>query len=234
MVLGETEIIGQVKDAYLSAHKNQQTGKVLNTLFQRSLKVAKNLRTQTDIGAGRVSVASISVDLAEKIFGTLKNARVMVIGTGEMASQVTKAMVSKGAYPLIVSSHRFDRAEAMVEEWGGEAMRYKDYEKQMAGTDILIASTLAPLVLIYEKQVRAWMKMRHEKPLFLIDIAVPRNIEASVEKIDNVYLYNVDDLQGIAGQNMAARESQLEECFGLVKHQTQYFMDWLLKEFAPR
>ncbi len=233
MVLGETEIIGQVKDAYLSAHRNQQTGKVLNALFQRSFRVAKNLRTQTDIGVGRVSVASVAVELAQKIFEDLSRVRFMVIGTGEMSTQVTKALLTKGASANIVSSRHFDRAQTLALELGGEAVSYDAYEEKIKDVDILIASTLAPRVLIHREQVKGWMKIRHEKPLFLIDIAVPRNIEASVEKLDNVYLYNIDDLQGIATKNRVFRESQLEECFGLIRSQTQYFMDWLIKEFGP-
>jgi glutamyl-tRNA reductase len=230
MVLGETEIIGQVKDAYLSAHQCRQTGKVLNTLFQRSFRVAKNLRTQTEIGMGRVSVASVAVDLAEKIFENLKGVRVMVIGTGRMSAQVAKAMALHGARLLVVSSRHYDRAEHLVSELGGEAVHFDEYENRMRETDVVIASTLAPRALIRASQVRSWMKTRHEKPLFLIDIAVPRNIEPEIEKLDNVYLYNVDDLQGIADQNIAFRENQLAECLRIVKNQTQHFMDWLLKE----
>ncbi len=231
MVLGETEITGQVKDAYLTAHRNQQTGKVLNALFQRSLKVAKNLRTNTEIGTGKVSVASIAVDLAEKIFENLKNARVMVLGTGQMAALVAKAMVSKGARPMIISSRHSDRAMELAQELGGEAVGYESYEKRIKEADIFIASTLAPQVLIDQSQVRSWMKARRERPLFLIDIAVPRNIEASAAKLDNVYLYNIDDLQAIADKNLALREKELHVCSRLVKNQTQYFMDWVLKEF---
>ncbi|OGW82506.1 MAG: glutamyl-tRNA reductase [Omnitrophica bacterium RIFCSPHIGHO2_02_FULL_51_18] len=230
MVLGETEILGQVKDAYLEAHKIRQTGKVLNTLFQRSLKVAKNLRTHTDIGAGKVSVASVAVELAEKIFENLRNARVMIIGTGEMAGQVGKAMVSKGAKSMIVSHRHLDRAEGLAQALGGEALSYEAYEGRIKETDILITSTLAPFVLIQERQARAWMRARHEKPLFIIDIAVPRNVDAAIEKLDNVYLYNVDDLKNIADQNLALRKSQLEECFRLIHAQTQHFMGWLSKE----
>lgn len=230
MVLGETEIIGQVKDAYLEALNIRQTGKVLNTLFQRSLKVAKNLRTHTDIGAGKVSVASVAVDLAEKIFEDLKNTRVMVIGTGEMAGQVTKAMASKGAAPTIVSHRHLDRAEELAEKIGGQAISYENYEGHIKDTDILITSTLAPCVLIQKKQVSAWMRARHERPLFIIDIAVPRNVDASIEKLDNVYLYNVDDLKNIADQNLAIRKGQLEGCFRQVRSQTQYFMGWMSKE----
>lgn len=231
MVIGETEITGQVKDAYLEAHKNQQTGKVLNALFQRSLRVAKTLRSQTEIGARKVSVASIAVDLAEKIFGNLKGVRVMVIGTGEVSTLVTKTMTAKGALPLIVSSRHYERAAELASRINGEAIPYDEYESRIEGVDILIASTLAARVLIHEPQVRGWMRRRHERPLFMIDLAVPRNIETAVEKLDNVYLYNIDDLSEIAEKNRAFRKSQLEDCFRLVKTQTRYFMDWFLKEF---
>ena len=227
MVIGETEIIGQVKDAYLSAHQSKHTGKILNTLFQRSFKVAKNLRTHTEIGAGKVSVASVAVDLAEKIFGELKNIEAMVLGTGDMAAQVAKAMISRGAESMIISSHHLDRAKVLAEELGAKAIAFDSYEEKIKGTDVLIASTTAPHVLVQEKQVRAWMKLRHQRPLFLIDIAVPRNIEAAIERIDNVYLYNIDDLRTIADQNRVSRENELEKCLELVRHQTQHFMDWL-------
>lgn len=233
MVVGETEIIGQVKDAYLSAHKNHQTGKVLNNLFQRSLKVAKNLRTHTEIGVGRVSVASVAVDLAEKIFENLDGAKVLVIGTGEMSTQVTKAMISKGSKAMIVSSRHHERALELAAELGGEAVSYDGYEERIADADILIASTLAPKVLIHPDQVKSWMRLRHEKPLFLIDIAVPRNIDEAVQKIDNVYLYNIDDLKDIADKNLALRESQARVCSDLIHTQTGYFMEWLKKEFGP-
>ena len=232
MVLGETEIIGQVKSAYFVAQQERQTGKVLNNLFQRSFKVAKNLRANTDIGVGHVSIASVAVDLAEKIFDDLKNMRVMVLGTGEVSTQVTKAMISKGAFPMIISSGHHERAAEMAKELGGEAVTYKAYDERVKEADVLIASTMASHVLITEQQVRQWVKARHGRPLFLIDIAVPRNIEAAIEKLDNVYLYNIDDLQDITHKNMASRESQVEACSGLIRGQTRHFMDWLFKEFG--
>ena len=232
MVLGETEIIGQVKDAYQIAHQAGQTGKVLNALFQRSLKVAKNLRSSTELGTGHVSVASVAVDLAQKIFGNIKKTRVFVLGTGEMAGQVTKALVSRGAFPLIVSSRHHDRAVEMAKVLGGDALRYETYEKHIQEADILIASTHAGRFLIQAPQVKNWMKERHEKPLFMVDIAVPRNIDPTAEKLDNVYLYNIDDLKGITEKNKVFRETQAERCEGLVKGQTERFMGWLLKEFG--
>ena len=232
MVLGETEIIGQVKDAYQAALNTRHTGKTLNNLFQRSLKVAKSVRTQTEIGVGRVSVASVAVDLAGKIFETLADVRVMVIGTGEMSTQVTKAMISRGACSRIVSSRHYERAEALALELGGQAVHYDDYEFKIPETDILITATECPTLLVWEKQVRAWMKARHQRPLFLVDIAVPRNIETTVEKLDNVYLYNIDDLRGIAEKNLGHRQSQLDECVRLIGDQTGHFMDWLSREFG--
>ncbi len=232
MVVGETEIIGQVKDAYQLAHQAGQTGKVLNTLFQRSLKVAKNLRATTELGSGHVSVASVAVDLAQKIFGDIKQTRVFVLGTGQMASQVTKALVSRGAFPLIVSSRHHDRALELAKNLGGDALRYETYERHIQEADILIASTHAGRFLIEASQVKTWMKQRREKPFFLIDIAVPRNIDPACEKLDSVYLYNVDDLKNIADKNKAMRQSQAQECEGLVLGQTQRFMDWLFKEFG--
>ena len=233
MILGETEIIGQVKDAYRMAHQAGQTGKVLNTLFQRSLKVAKNLRSSTEIGTGHISVASVAVDLAQKICGDLKKARAFVLGTGEMAEQVTKALVSRGAFPFIVSSRHHDRAVELAKNLGGDALRYETYEKHIREADILLASTHAGRFLITSSQVKAWMRERHEKPLFMVDIAVPRNIDPSAQKLDNVYLYNIDDLKRVSDKNRAFRETQAEECAGLVKGQTQRFMGWLFKEFGP-
>lgn len=232
MVVGETEITGQVKDAYLEAHRVNQTGKILNTLFQRSLKVAKNLRTRTEIGTRRVSVSSVAVELAEKIHDKLAGKTVLVLGTGEMAEGVTRAMTGRGAVPAVVSDRHQDRAEDLAHRFGGQALTYDDIEPRMAEIDIVIASTRCPVPIIVEAQVRRWMKVRHGKPLFLIDIAMPRNIEAAVHSLDNVYLYNLDDLQGIAGANLAFRKSQAEECRLIVREQTDYFMGWLTKEFG--
>ena len=231
MVVGETEIIGQVKEAYAAAHKLGQTGKVLNTLFQRSFKVAKLLRSDTQIGNGNVGVASIAVNLAEKIFGSLDKTRAMVIGTGGIATQITQAMSGRGAIPMIVSHRHAERAEDLAKRFGGAAVNFEHYEAFIKDTDILIAATGAPLLIIHEKEVRAWMKTRHERPLFLIDISVPRNIEPAVEKLDNVYLYNIDDLEAIAAENRVLRDSQLDQCTRLIGNQTGHFMSWFSKEF---
>lgn len=232
MVLGETEITGQVKDAYLEAHKHRQTGKVLNNLFQRSLRVAKHVRSKTEVGSGRVSVASVAVDLADKIFESMNGTRVIVIGTGQMATQVTRAIVGRGAKPTIVSSRHFERAQELARELGGQAAKFEDYPQLIEDVDIVIASTQAPKIIIGAEEVRHWMRERHDRPLFMIDIAVPRNIDSAVEKIDNVYLYNIDDLESIAARNRELRQTHLEKCFSLVTEQTGHFMAWVRKEFG--
>ncbi len=128
---------------------------------------------------------------------------------------------------MIVSSRHLDRAEELAKELGGEALGFDTYEKRIGEADILIASTLAPKVIIHEGQIKEWMRVRHQRPLFLIDIAVPRNIEAVAEKLDNVYLYNIDDLQSIAGKNLALRKNELEECLRLIRDQRRVFTEWL-------
>lgn len=233
MVIGETEILGQVKDAYLSAHRTQQTGKVLNNLFQRSLKVAKSLRTQTVIGAGRVGVASISVDLAEKIFEKLSGTRVTVLGTGEMAGQLLRALVSRGADACVVSLSSDERAEELAGTVGGRCGAAADLSELARKTDILLTSTTGSAPVVTEPQVREWMRSRHENPLFIIDIALPRNVDPAVQRIDNVYLYDLDDLRSIAEKNRALRCGQMEDCARLIGAQTQHFMGWLVKEFGP-
>ena len=165
-------------------------------------------------------------------FEELKKVRVFVLGTGEMATQVAKALVSGGAYPVIVSSHHYDRAQELARLMNGEALRYDEYEQRINEADILIASTHASRFLVESTQVKHWMKLRHQKPLFLVDIAVPRNIDPEIEKLDNVYLYNIDDLKGICDKNIYSRQTQVERCEGMVKGQTEFFMSWLFKEFG--
>ncbi|MCG3176070.1 MAG: Glutamyl-tRNA reductase [Candidatus Omnitrophica bacterium] len=232
MVIGETEILGQVKEAYLAAHRSRQTGKVLNNLFQRSLKVAKALRTHTVIGSGRVGVASITVDLAEKIFENLKGARATVLGTGEMAGQLLRALVSRGADATVVSLTSPERALELASAVGGKAASAGDLQAIARHTDILITSTGCTNPVVTEAGVREWMRSRHENPLFIIDIALPRNVDSAVQRIDNVYLYDLDDLKAIADKNLALRGSQMEECAALVARQTEHYMGWLAKEFG--
>jgi glutamyl-tRNA reductase len=227
MVLGETEILGQVKEAYDRALALKAAGKTLNQLFQRAFQVAKKIRSQTGIVRGCVSVGSVAVELAEKIFGDLSQSQVMVIGAGDTSEKTARAMLSRGAQTVLVANRTHERAVALAAELGGRAVRFDDFPQEFAHADIVVSSTAAPHHIVTREKVAAMMPVRRNRPLFLIDLAVPRDIEPAVNDLDNVYLYNVDDLQGIADDNMRARQEDLAKCDALVAANVAKFREWL-------
>src|SRR6185436_10099256 len=194
-VLGETEILGQLKQAYDLALKHRHTGGRLNKIFQRAFNVAKHIRTSTNIQRGSVSVGSAAVELAEKIFASLDDRHVMVIGAGDTSEKTARALLSRGARSIIVSNRSFERAEQLASELGGRAIRFDDWAREFAEIDIVISSTAAPHYVLDRTTLSPLMRLRKNKPLLLIDIAVPRDIEPEVNFLENVYLYNIDDLQ---------------------------------------
>ncbi|HTA30227.1 MAG TPA: glutamyl-tRNA reductase, partial [Candidatus Cybelea sp.] len=199
MVVGETEILGQLKKAYQTALSLQHTGGVLNKAFQRAFNVAKQIRTETNIQRGSVSVGSVAVELAERIFSTLSEHPVMVIGAGETSEKTARALLSRGARSIFVSNRSHERAVALAQELGGRAVSFDDWAAEFPHIDILISSTSAPHCILDRTKLEPVMKARKHRPLLLIDIAVPRDIDPSVNFLENVYLYNIDDLQAIAG-----------------------------------
>lgn len=210
LALGETEILGQVKTAYLKAHQAGHTGRILNPVFQKALSTAKKVRTQTAIGAGRVSVASIAVDLARKIFFGLKDKTVLLIGSGEVARQVCEALSKDGVSKLwIVNRHR-ERAEALAAEFSAEALPFEEIDARAGEADIVLSSAGSPRAFIHRDRVELWRKSRRRRALFLVDLGVPRNIEDGVAGLGDVYLYNLDDLTAIAGENRKARGEAAE------------------------
>jgi glutamyl-tRNA reductase len=225
LALGETEILGQVKEAYLRAHGGGSTGRVLNTLFQKSLRVAKEVRTRTRIGAGKVSVASIAVDLATKIFADLASKHILVVGSGEVAAMVCKSLAERGVARFIIANRNRERAAELVRRYGGAQIAYEDIDAWMPETDILVASAAAPHAIVTRERVADWMKRKHGRSLFAIDLGVPRNVEPSAGEIGDVYLYNVDDLKAIAGRNIAARERAVEDGKRLIARQAALFME---------
>ncbi len=218
MVVGETEVFGQVKDAYQRAADAGATGATLNRLFQKAFQVAKHIRTHTQIGAGNVSVGSVAVDLAEKIFGDLRNRRVMILGAGEMSEATARALLQRGVHSLIVSNRTFERAQVLATQLEGRAVKFDDWEKEFPAVDIVISSTAAPHAIVTREKLAPLLQGRH-RPLFLIDIAVPRDIEAACNDLDGVFLYNIDDLQTIAGQNLAVRQQEIERCQQIIREQ---------------
>jgi len=212
MVLGETEIFGQVKKAYATAQTTGTTSRRMNKLFQQSFTVGKLVRTSTRIQQGSTSIGSAAVDLAVKIFGQLDGCRVMLIGAGEMSRTTAQSLLSRGAKSIIVSNRSFDKAEELAAELKGRAVRFDDWETCLDEVDIIISSTSAPHVVVKHEMIHRVMSGRRGHSLFLIDIAVPRDIEDDVNRIDNVYLYNIDQLEQIATEGKTRREKQIAVC----------------------
>lgn len=216
MVLGETEILGQLKQAYDLALKHKHTGSFLNKAFQRAFNVAKHLRTDTNIQRGSISVASVSVELAEKIFDSLKNHEVMVIGAGDTSEKTARALLSRGAKSIVVTNRTLEKAEAIAKELGGRAVGFEDWPSEFANIDIAISSTSAPHYVMDRAKLEPLMKLRKNRPLLLIDIAVPRDIDPDVNQMDNVYLYDVDDLQTIADDYLKQRREEVAQCEAII------------------
>ncbi len=224
MVLGETEILGQLKKAYDLALQHKCTGSRLNKVFQRAFNVAKQIRTETQIQRGNTSVASVAVDLAEKIFNTLQGRQVMVIGAGETSEKTARALLSRGARSILVSNRSLERAEAMASELGGRAIAFTDWAVEFDNIDIVISSTSAPHYVLDRPKLETLIRHRRGRPLLLVDIAVPRDIDPEVNLLDNVYLYNVDDLQSIADEGLKQRHEEIEKCLVIIEGKTKAFL----------
>lgn len=219
MVLGETEIFGQVKKAYELAAAGGSTGPLLNRLFQRSFAVGKRVRSSTGIQRGATSVGSVAVELAERIFGELDQCAVMLLGAGEMSRATARSLLGRGARSIFVSNRSFERAVELAAEMDGVAMRFDDWPRKVAEVDIVIASTAAPHFVVTPDQVLAARKLRRGRPLFLIDISVPRNIDPAVNGIDDIYLYDLDALQVLADEARRQREEQIQSCRHIIREE---------------
>jgi glutamyl-tRNA reductase len=225
MVLGETEIFGQLKKAYELAMQHQHTGPALNRAFQKAFNVAKQIRTETGIQRGSISVASVAVELAEKIFDKLSERTVLVIGAGDTSEKTARALLSRGARSVLVSNRTFERAEELAATLGGRAVRFDDWDREFAGIDIVISSTSAPGYVIDRARLAPLMDLRRNRPLLLIDIAVPRDIEPEVNFWENVYLYNVDDLQTLADDYLRQRKEELAKCDAIIREKAKSLLE---------
>jgi glutamyl-tRNA reductase len=212
MVLGETEILGQLKKAYDLSLQHQHTGSRLNKAFQRAFNAAKQVRTETSIQRGSVSVGSVAVELAEKIFSALTDRHVMVIGAGDTSEKTARALLSRGARSIFVANRSHEKAVALAQELGGKAVQFDDWSGEFGRVDIVISSTAAPHHILNRAKLEPLMKLRKNRPLLLIDIAVPRDIDPEVNLMPNVYLYNVDDLQTIADDYLKQRKHEIARC----------------------
>ena len=218
MVLGETEITGQIKNAYETAREAGLTGPVLNRLFQKAFQATKEIRTRTAIGRGTVSIKSAAVELIEKAFSDdLANKSVMVIGAGEMAERCVQLLVKKGVRSIFVSSRSFDRAIDLANRCGGDAVSFGYCLFEMRDVDVVVAATSSGQTLLVLDDIENLMKARRNRPLLLIDLSVPRNIDPAVGGLDNVSLYNIDDLETIAQQGVHTRKRALAACSEIIE-----------------
>jgi glutamyl-tRNA reductase len=226
MVLGEAQILGQVKDAYSTARSSSSTGMVLNQLFEKAFNVAKKVREETGISERGVSISSAAVELAKKIFEDLENHSVMLVGTGEMAELAAKHLISYGVKTVYVASRTYERAAALAQTLNGCALDFESFKEEMHKADIIITSTAAPTFIIQKEMMEKAIQRRKNKPIFLIDIAVPRDIAPEVNELENVYLYDIDDLQNVVNANMEERKKEAENAMDIIKHEVTKFNNW--------
>lgn len=227
LVLGESQILSQVKAAYQAAQAQAATGPILNTLMTRALGVAKKVRTETGIGESPVSVPSAAIGLAKTIFGDLGGRRVLVLGAGEMAELAARHLQSEGVEAVLVAHRNFDRAAELAAKLQGRAVRFDQIRDELRQADIVVSSTAAPHYLLHRADVEDLIRLRRNRPLFLIDIAVPRDIDPDVNQIDNVYLYDIDDLEGVVACHREAREREAAQAELLIEREVVSFERWL-------
>ena len=227
MILGEAQILGQVKDAYSLAKDLRSTGLVLNQLFEKAFSIAKKVREETGIAERSVSISSAAVELAQKIFDDLENHTVMLVGTGEMAELAAKHLISYGVKTVYVTSRTYERAANLARTLNGSALDFEAFKNELYRADIVITSTSASIFIITKDMVEKAIHERKNKPIFFIDIAVPRDIEPDVNDLENVYLYDIDDLHVVVSANMKEREKESENAMNLISQEVNKFNNWL-------
>jgi glutamyl-tRNA reductase len=233
MAVGETEIFGQVKRAYQVAARLGATGKYLNRLFQKSFQVGKQVRSTTGITKGSISVGSVAVDLATQIFGSLKGCKVMILGAGETSERTARSFHSRAVHQIFVSNRSFERAEVLAEAVGGRAVRFADWEREFADVDILVSSTSAPHTLVTVAKLEPILRRRRQRPLFIIDLALPRDVEPAVHNLSGVYLYDLDSLEMMAAKSLEARWREAELGEKVIQRHVQDFDEWLQRAALP-
>jgi glutamyl-tRNA reductase len=226
MLLGEAEILGQVREAYRFAHEQGATGPVLNRLFQGALEVGKRVRSETELGTRPMSVASAGVKLAERIFGKLQERSALVLGAGAISEQVVAQLRDRGIAHLFVMNRSQERAESLAQQFGGKVVPWGEWETALQGQDVVVASISTEEPVLTREILASAMAARGNRALLLMDLGLPRNIEASAADLYNVYVYNLDDLTDIVRQNRNARESEIPRAEAVVEEQVTKFLSW--------
>lgn len=234
LIVGEPQILGQVRDALRTAQGSQVCGPTLTKLFMHALTTGKRVRTETGLGHGGFSVGHAAVRLAQRILDDFSRARVLILGAGKMSELTAGYLKRNGVQFVVVANRTYERAVAMAQRLGGQAIQYDTFLDEMVRADIVISSTAAPHPILRRDMLAPVMKKRRGKPLFLIDIALPRDIDPDVNELDNVYLRNIDDLQGIVEQQAQGRADESQAAEKIVMEETGIFLQWLRgREAAP-
>ncbi|MBT8130090.1 MAG: glutamyl-tRNA reductase [Gammaproteobacteria bacterium] len=226
MVLGEPQITGQMKQAYVIASHEGTVGQLLGKLFQHSFSVAKQVRTDTAIGSSPVSVAFAATSLARQIFGELDHSTALMIGAGETIELAARHLQSQNIKKIIVANRSLERAQNLAEEFDGEAINLQHIGDHLHRADIVIASTASPLPVLGKGTVERALKKRKHAPIFMVDLAVPRDIEPEVNSLDDVYLYSVDDLQEVISENLQNRQQAAEQAHEIIDEKVEHYLDW--------
>ena len=227
MIVGEAQILGQLKEAFRHASEQKTAGLILNKLLHKSFTVAKRVRTETRIGASAVSISYAAVELGRKIFGELKGKRVMLVGAGEMAELAAEHLMGQGIAGVVVANRTLERAMKLSKRFNGKAVGLDELVEQLLDVDIIISSTGATELILHKKDVASIMHRRRNQPLFFIDIAVPRDLAPEINELDNVYLYDIDDLNNVVEMNKEQREQEAIKARRIVEEETLKFGRWL-------
>ncbi len=227
LVLGEPQILGQMKDAFAAAHDTGTTGKLLNRLFQHTFSVAKQVRTETAIGAHAVSVAFAAVSLARRIFENLADRSVLLIGAGEMVELAARHLKEQGVGRMVVANRTVERASALGDIYGAQAISLLELPDQLSGADIVISCTASLLPILGKGAVERAIKARKHRPMFLVDLAVPRDIEVEVGELADVYLYSIDDLKDVIEENRQSRQAAARQAEVIIENEVVEFMRWV-------
>ncbi len=227
MVVGEPQILGQMKDAYQQALDHDFTGIILNKLYRKAFSVAKRVRTETNIASSAVSISYAAVELAKKIFGHLNDKRVMLIGAGEMCELAARHFINNGIKEILVANRTHERAVNLAAEINGRAVLFENIYLDLDEVDIILSSTGSPNYIINTEQVKEALTKRRNKPMFFIDIAVPRDMDPRINDIDNAYLYDIDDIQGVVDANKKEREKEAAAASLIIESEITQFHKWL-------
>jgi glutamyl-tRNA reductase len=227
MIVGEAQILGQLKEAYRHATKIGSSGFILNKVLHKSFSVAKRVRTETRIGANAVSISYAAVELARKIFGDLAGKKVMLVGAGEMAELAAEHLVGQGVAEVVVANRTLQRAVNLARCYNGRAVSLEELLDQLQHVDIIISSTGSPDLILHKEDVRPVMRERRNRPLFFIDIAVPRDLDPAINDLDNVYLYDIDDLHNVVEMNKSERDKEAVRAQRIVAEERLKFGKWL-------